>query len=283
MIPYKSNLLTAVPQTLEKHLEILDAVRKLAAQYGDDHAPSLKSAAPPPRPERSGPTLRETYPELAALWQWLILKYSPDQPRVAAGNPDGGQWAKGDGGYIGSAREQAHTRGPGTHYAQVFVEGYDETKNPAIDQVTRTLFQALLRAHLLVGEGAGPAYGIRVHSVFAADVKSQDIRGIDGNGVEQSFTLGDVVRYGLDGSIRTDVILRDESGKIIAVYDVKTGSARLKGERVQEIRAHLKIGKDVPIFELHVDRGIIAKIRLYRETASPAYITADFRILERIQ
>ena len=98
MIPYKSNLLTAVPQTLEKHLEILDAVRRLAAQYEDDHARSLKGAAPQPRPERTGPTLRETHPELAALWQWLILKYSPDQPRVAAGNRDGGQWTKGEGG-----------------------------------------------------------------------------------------------------------------------------------------------------------------------------------------
>ncbi len=33
MIPYKSNVLKAAPQTLEKRLEILDAVRRLAAQY----------------------------------------------------------------------------------------------------------------------------------------------------------------------------------------------------------------------------------------------------------
>jgi hypothetical protein len=30
--------------------------------------------------------------------QYLERKYSPDQPRVPAGNPDGGQWTSGGGG-----------------------------------------------------------------------------------------------------------------------------------------------------------------------------------------
>jgi hypothetical protein len=30
--------------------------------------------------------------------QRLARKYSPEQPRVPAGNPDGGQWTDADGG-----------------------------------------------------------------------------------------------------------------------------------------------------------------------------------------
>jgi Bacterial CdiA-CT RNAse A domain len=36
--------------------------------------------------------------ELAMLRHARALKYSPDQPRVPAGNPDGGQWTDGGGG-----------------------------------------------------------------------------------------------------------------------------------------------------------------------------------------
>ncbi len=36
--------------------------------------------------------------ELAMLRHDRALKYSPDQPRVPAGNPDGGQWTDGGGG-----------------------------------------------------------------------------------------------------------------------------------------------------------------------------------------
>ncbi len=33
-----------------------------------------------------------------ALDRWLDYAYRPDQPRVPAGRPDGGQWTDGDGG-----------------------------------------------------------------------------------------------------------------------------------------------------------------------------------------
>jgi len=35
--------------------------------------------------------------ELKLLTRALERRYSPDQPRVAAGNPDGGQWTSGGG------------------------------------------------------------------------------------------------------------------------------------------------------------------------------------------
>jgi hypothetical protein len=58
MIPYKSHSLTVMPKTLAVRLEIMKAIRTLALQ--DD-----------------------------------MRKFDPDQPRVSAGNPDGGQWTSG--------------------------------------------------------------------------------------------------------------------------------------------------------------------------------------------
>jgi hypothetical protein len=58
MIPYKPNRLTAVPRTWQVRLEIMKAIRTLVAQ--DD-----------------------------------LEKFDPDQPRVPAGNSDGGRWTNG--------------------------------------------------------------------------------------------------------------------------------------------------------------------------------------------
>jgi hypothetical protein len=60
MIPYKPNRPTAVPKTLEARLEIAKAIRKLASDGA-------------------------------------MGKFDPEQPRVPAGNADGGQWT-GEGG-----------------------------------------------------------------------------------------------------------------------------------------------------------------------------------------
>src|SRR5579864_6664974 len=95
MIPDKSNIPTEVPHALVKRHKLIEAIAKHTAQ--EHRAPAINQAARYSG-ERSGPTIRETYPELAALWQWLILKYSADQPRVPAGNRDGGQWTQGEGG-----------------------------------------------------------------------------------------------------------------------------------------------------------------------------------------
>jgi hypothetical protein len=43
--------------------------------------------------------------------------------------------------------------------------------------------------------------------------------------VEQSFDELGPTGYGQPGSIRTDVILRNAQGVIIAIFDVKTGAA----------------------------------------------------------
>ena len=91
---------------------------------------------------------------------------------------------------------------------KVSISRSDKTGDPQIDRTTETLMQSLARSHVLVGDGSGAAYGILVHGTFGSDVKNQNLPGIGRDGVEQSFNLGDVARYGLDGSIRTDVVMR---------------------------------------------------------------------------
>ena len=97
--------------------------------------------------------------------------------------------------------------------------------------------------------------------MFAADVRWQDIPGIGQDGVEQSFLSADIVRYGTNGSVRTDVLLRDEDSNIIAVWDLKTGNAELTDARRQEIRVELGLADNIPIFELHIGHGIKRKRR----------------------
>jgi len=117
-------------------------------------------------------------------------------------------------------------------------------------------------------QNSGSAYGTLVHLAFATDIRWQDIPGIGSDGVEQSFSLGDAARYGSNGSIRTDIVLRDDNDKIIAVWDVKTGNAELTDARKQEVRDELKLSPNVPIMMLHISRGI-AKARGSMGTTEP--------------
>jgi hypothetical protein len=110
---YRSNSPTELPRSLERRLKLIETLARHTAQ--EDRAPAANKGAPHAPSHRHGPTIRETYPELAALWQWLILKYSPDQPRVPAGSTGGGQWT-GESSASGSdirasssKREAAHT------------------------------------------------------------------------------------------------------------------------------------------------------------------------------
>jgi len=63
----------------------------------------------------------------------------------------------------------------------------------------------------------------------------------------------------LDGTIRTDVIFRDQGSKVIAIWDLKTGRAWLEPKRVREIRKEVNVGPDVPVIELHIRRGVTNK------------------------
>jgi hypothetical protein len=139
---------------------------------------------------------------------------------------------------------------PGAQYAQVVIQQNGAvTGNPRIDRTTERLLSVLADTIQSLGPGAGPIFGIRAHVEFGRRVEELNIPGIRDKGVEQSFSLGRAARYGLEGSVRTDVVLRDREGIPIAVYDLKTGNARLTPSRVREIRDEL--GRpNIPVIEL---------------------------------
>ena len=75
----------------------------------------------------------------------LLQKYSPDQPRVSAGNSDGGQWtseggsnASNDSPITSDATPDNPWR-PGAQYAQVTVQNNATTNNAAVDRTTEKL------------------------------------------------------------------------------------------------------------------------------------------------
>jgi len=123
-----------------------------------------------------------------------------------------------------------------------------------IDDTTKALIGTLATVVTVLPDGSGPVYGTAVHRLFALAVRAQGLEGIGYFDVETTFSLRDGVRYGAEDSIRTDVVLRNEAGEIIAIYDVKTGRRGISEERAAELRAKTQTGPEVPIIELNTRR-----------------------------
>ena len=105
---------------------------------------------------------------------------------------------------------------------------------------------AATRAAQTVGDGSGSVYGTAVHGAFKAEVQALDNPSLFS---EQSYLNGVPVKYGTPGSIRIDVgegTVEDPT----AVYDLKTGGARLSPARIQQIQMHLPSGTGVPVYEV---------------------------------
>jgi hypothetical protein len=77
--------------------------------------------------------------------------------------------------------------------------------------------------------------------------------------VEHTYPEGQGLRYGSKGTVRTDVVLRNEFGEVIVIYDVKTGGAYLDVRRLAELRAKTNTNLSVPVVEMHVLRGLSLK------------------------
>jgi hypothetical protein len=213
-----------------------------------------------------------------------VQKYSPDQPRVVAGNPDGGQWTTGDGGSgWPSSSSDVAGGGPGypTRYAaletgtrtdaggdrengrsastDVTIKPGAVTRNPRIDATTAKLITALAGVMDAVERAPGMTpqlYGQIVHKQFANAVRAANIPGIGYDDVETTYSLDNDANYGSPDSIRTDVVLHDESDEIIAIYDVKTGKAGLTSARVNELLAKTRAAPDTAVIELRFGRAI---------------------------
>lgn len=170
--------------------------------------------------------------------------YNPNQPRIPKDNPGGGQWTS-DGGIQVTTFDG-------------FLTGISQ-----IDDISRTLSETLISVMeklQFIPESSPQVYGMIVHSAFANSVRLQDLPGIGYRNVERSFSLEDSdPRYGLAGSIRTDVVLQNDQGDILAIYDVKTGSRRISAARANELREKSGATANTPVFELNIERGITRK------------------------
>lgn len=144
----------------------------------------------------------------------------------------------------------------------VVVTQKDQTGDPRVDGKTEEILDVLKEVIESSDSGRGALYGIEIHAKVAARLRELDLPGIGKHGIEQSFSAGDLVRYGLDGSVRTDVILRDgrtAAAPIRAIWDIKTGNARLTPARTRELREAAGVDDSVPVIEIHVSRGISVK------------------------
>jgi hypothetical protein len=206
--------------------------------------------------------------------------FNQDEPRVPAGHPDGGQWTNGGGGVQHLAALKA-AQADGrlimsdaapdgirvwTQYAEAKDRDEVQSKTDAdaaadaalIERTTAILHNIVLRVSgaVIRRPGSSPReFGTDVHTVFAAAVRGLNLPGIGRTGVEQSFDKDGEAHYGKDGSIRTDVVLRNEKGIIIAIYDLKTGNAVIRPSRAKVLRDMTGSGPDVPVIELHAIRG----------------------------
>ena len=97
----------------------------------------------------------------------------------------------------------------------------------------------------MVGKGKGAVHGTKIHTEFAERVKNTlDLP------TEVSYKGGIVVKRGTKGSIRVDVV-KGNPEKPTAIFDLKTGKAKLTKRRIKQIRKHLPEGyKDIPIKEI---------------------------------
>jgi hypothetical protein len=213
------------------------------------------------------------------------FKFNPDQPRVPAGNPDGGQWTSETSNYVAtiSATPSSAVRfaqlqagvvlsdaNPdpiilGAQYAaQISINESALTGISNIDDATKDLAKTLSKTLDAVDRLPGTSaqnYGTEVHFVFAAAVRAQALFGKGNYEVEVSFDDEEVVPYGTKGSIRTDVILRNDAGEIIAIYDLKTGESGISSSRAAKLRAKAGVGPNVPVIELHAVKGVLRKGR----------------------
>jgi hypothetical protein len=212
--------------------------------------------------------------------------FNQDEPRVPAGHPDGGQWTNGGGGVQHLAALKA-AQADGrlimsdaapdgirvwTQYAEAKDSDEVQSKIGAdaqaaadaelIERTTAILHQVVLKVSGIVIRRPGSSareFGTDVHTAFAKAVRALNLPGIGTAGVEQSFDQFGLAHYGKDGSIRTDVVLRNSNGIIIAIYDLKTGDAIIRPPRAAELRAMTKSGPNVPVIELHSVRGPVRR------------------------
>ena len=199
----------------------------------------------------------------AALSQ--VLRYDPTwkpSPSLIDPNDIEGEiarfeaWTKEAKEYFGRLRDFAKPldRNSGNPIAP----STQKTGDPLVDSTTEKLNSILDRVVARIGprsDRAAGQYGKEVHDEFKREVSASRLPGIDDEDLDRTFGVGDGASYGEKDSVRPDVVLRDDQGNIVAIYDVKTGAGFTS---FQVIKYRLRTDTDsfVPIFELHPRRTI---------------------------
>jgi hypothetical protein len=95
----------------------------------------------------------------------------------------------------------------------------------------------------LFGQGKGPVYGTRVHKKIADQIDHLDLDYLK---AEQPLLPSGFKEVMQKGGIRLDVVLFDpeNAGKVLAVFDFKTGSAKLTPKRIHQIKSFLPKGSE---------------------------------------
>ena len=148
----------------------------------------------------------------------------------------------------------------------IIVTQKDKTGDPQIDAKTDQSLDVLKEVIESSCPGRGALYGIEIYTKTAARMRELDLPGIGKHRVEQSFSAGDTVRYGLDGHVRTDFIYRNgrtSAALIRAIWDRKAGRAKLTSKRVRELSGAVGVDDSVPVIEIHIDRGIAVKNHIF--------------------
>jgi hypothetical protein len=154
-------------------------------------------------------------------------------------------------------------RGRWTAEGGLEVTTYDGflTGIPTIDDTSEALSNILTKVMATLEylpEMTPQRYGIAVHAAFGVAVKAANLPGV--GDIERSFSLEDSdPRYGLLGTVRTDITLRNIQGDIIAIYDVKTGDEQMWRPRADELREKTRAAPGTPVFELNIIRGPLRK------------------------
>ena len=104
------------------------------------------------------------------------------------------------------------------------INGAVATGDFDIDLTTRLLNKLAHESISEAGSGYGPIYGTKVHVIFANKIRALNRDDLK---VEVSYFGGELADYGTNGSVRTDVVFGYNLEAPKAVYDLKTGGARL--------------------------------------------------------
>jgi hypothetical protein len=116
-----------------------------------------------------------------------------------------------------------------------------------VSKATEKLTDAAAKVLASMGNGSGHVFGTKAHSAFEAAIKGMKI-GENTIRTEISYLGGRIVTRGTKGSVRIDAGLFDKKGNLLAVFDLKTGSAKLSAKDVVKIQTGTQT--NVPVIEI---------------------------------